>query len=85
MRLKFLEFVDTQKNAGHLTLFPSLPKGAYDRLTGKWSNWFSTYIRTVVGITDQRKVFHSFRHAFKTDSLMLNNSHKIMIDFGVTT
>ncbi len=29
-----------------------------------WTKWFGRYLRSV-GITDRRKVFHSFRHSFK--------------------
>ena len=30
-----------------------------------WSKWFGRFLRAKAGITDPRKVFHSFRHTFK--------------------
>jgi len=64
-RLGFIEYVDAMREAKHARIFPLLRPGAYDRLTSKWGEWFSPYLRTVCGITDKRKVFHSFRHTFK--------------------
>ena len=34
-------------------------------MTGNWSKWWGRYTDGL-GITDPRKVFHSFRHAFKS-------------------
>ena len=64
-RLGFIAYVDAIRAQGHLRIFPLLRPGAYDRLTAKWGEWFSGYRRDVCGITHRRKVFHSFRHAFK--------------------
>ncbi len=33
--------------------------------SGNWSKFWGHYARQEVGITDRRKVFHSFRHLFK--------------------
>lgn len=30
-----------------------------------WSKWINPYLRSQCGITDENKVFHSFRHTFK--------------------
>ena len=46
-------------------VFPELKPNIYGRLTAKWGEWFGPYIRNDCGITDKRKVFHSFRHTFK--------------------
>lgn len=46
-------------------IFPSLKADIHQSLTGNFSKWWGRYGREVVGITDKRKVFHSFRHAFK--------------------
>jgi hypothetical protein len=64
-RLGFIAYVDAVREQGHPRLFPLLRPGAYDGLTGKWGEWFSRYRREVCGITNRRKVFHSFRHAWK--------------------
>ena len=63
--LGFLAFVKSQQHAGHVRLFHLLKPGAYERLGNKWGEWWSSYMRGTVGITDKRKVFHSFRHTFK--------------------
>jgi len=63
--LGFIAFVKTQQEAGHARLFHLLRPGAYGKLGVKWGEWWSGYMRGVIGITDKRKVFHSFRHTFK--------------------
>jgi len=63
--LGFIAFVKAQQQAGHARLFHLLKPGAYGKLGNKWGEWWSGYMRGVIGITDKRKVFHSFRHTFK--------------------
>ncbi|HEX7822742.1 MAG TPA: site-specific integrase [Sphingobium sp.] len=63
--LGFIHYVNAMRKAGHPRIFPLLTPGAYNRLTGKWGQWFSRYMRDVCKVTDRRKVFHSFRHTFK--------------------
>ena len=46
-------------------LFPDLKINPRGKRSGYFSNWFSGYLRKKVGISDTRKVFHSFRHTFK--------------------
>lgn len=59
-------FLEHVKNQQHTTyLFPDLKPNPRGKLSGYFSNWFSTYLRKKVGIADTRKVFHSFRHTFK--------------------
>lgn len=65
VRLGFIDYVTLQTHAGHTRLFPLLYRAGSRQLTSNWSHWFSRYLRQVVGITDRRKVFHSFRHGFK--------------------
>lgn len=63
-RLGFVTYVEKlpdQKGR----VFPDLKANIFGRLTAKWGEWFSPYMRNVCGITDKRKVFHSFRHTFK--------------------
>lgn len=59
----FLDHVARARRPG--LLFPDLRANARGRLGGYFSTWFSIYLRRKVGITDSRKVFHSFRHTFK--------------------
>lgn len=63
--LGFTTFVEAQQNAKHVRLFHLLKPGGYGRLGNKWGEWWSGYMRGTIGITDKRKVFHSFRHTFK--------------------
>lgn len=63
-RLGFIVYVEKLKDQQG-RVFPDLVPNIYGRLTAKWGEWFSPYMRTVCGITDKRKVFHSFRHTFK--------------------
>jgi integrase len=45
-------------------LFPDLKPDQLSKRAGNWSKWWGRYVRAM-GITDPRKVFHSFRHGFK--------------------
>ncbi len=58
----FLRHV-AERESGYL--FPDLKLNPRGKRSGYFSNWFSGYLRKKVGITDTRKVFHSFRHTFK--------------------
>ncbi|WP_159713344.1 site-specific integrase [Sphingomonas sp. AX6] len=63
-RLGFIAYVEALKDQQG-RVFPDLVPNIYGRLTAKWGEWFGPYMRKVCGITDKRKVFHSFRHTFK--------------------
>lgn len=59
----FLDYVESARPRRFV--FPGLKPNPRDKLGGYFSNWFSGYLRHQVGITDKRKVLHSFRHSFK--------------------
>jgi integrase len=63
-RLGFITYVEKLSDQKG-RVFPDLKANVYGRLTAKWGEWFGPYLRKVCGITDKRKVFHSFRHTFK--------------------
>ncbi|SNS03418.1 Phage integrase family protein [Humidesulfovibrio mexicanus] len=63
VRLGFLDYLEERRKAGGGPLFPAL-KSAQDSPTESWSKWWGRYARDN-GITDPRKVFHSFRHTVK--------------------
>jgi integrase len=63
IKLGFLDFKAKQEKAGEIRLFPEL-KGTRFSLTAAWSKYWSRHVRSL-GITDPRKVFHSFRHGWK--------------------
>ncbi|MCL2887661.1 MAG: phage integrase SAM-like domain-containing protein [Betaproteobacteria bacterium] len=58
-------FLDYAKSARRPFLFPDLKLNPRGKRGGYFSNFFSGYLRRKIGITDRRKVFHSFRHTFK--------------------
>ncbi|MBA4144068.1 MAG: tyrosine-type recombinase/integrase [Nitrosospira sp.] len=60
-RLGFVDYAHTQREK----LFPGLKVDSHKSLTGNFSKWWGRYARKVIAIEDERKVFHSFRHAFK--------------------
>jgi integrase len=60
----FIDYAKAQQ--GRVRLFPDLKGGEKDgRISGAWGQWFSEYLRTKCGVTDERMTFHSFRHTFK--------------------
>ncbi|WP_461314916.1 DUF6538 domain-containing protein [Bradyrhizobium embrapense] len=64
--LGFLEHVAALRRKGgeQAWLFPAVAPDE-GRALAAFSKWYGLYIREQVGITDRRKVFHSFRHAFQ--------------------
>jgi integrase len=46
-------------------LWPAVRSAEGRQLSAQWSKWFGRFLRDEVGITDRRKVFHSFRHTLK--------------------
>lgn len=68
IELGFIEYVEKLPDqAGRV--FPDLkPIGIGQKLTDKWGQWFSRY-KVACGITDKAKVFHSFRHTWKTHAV----------------
>ena len=65
IRLGFLNYVAGVSKGGAERLFPDIKTDRMGVLTGNWSKWWGRYMRKTIGITDKRKVFHSFRHTFK--------------------
>ncbi len=60
----FLKYRDHILRMKHTHLFPRLQHDK-EKCTRMYSKWVNGYFRRVCGITDSRKVFHSFRHTFK--------------------
>jgi integrase len=59
----FLDYVRERREAGGRRLFPEVVSERTE-VRAAWSKWWGRYARKL-GITDKRKVFHSFRHSFK--------------------
>lgn len=60
----FLRYLGKQKKYKQHHLFHLL-RHEQDKCTRMFSKWVNGYFRRVCGVTDSRKVFHSFRHSFK--------------------
>ncbi|MGQ2989767.1 MAG: DUF6538 domain-containing protein [Brevundimonas sp.] len=65
VRLGLLRYADTVRASGETQLFPRLTAHQSGKRAHKWGQWFSGYLRADCGVTDQRKVYHSFRHTLK--------------------
>jgi integrase len=65
IELGWLRYVDDvrRRDGVDAWLFASISPQAVGALKA-WTKWFGRYLRSI-GITDRRKVFHSFRHSFK--------------------
>lgn len=63
IRIGFEAYLDSVKDAP--LLFPLLKADCKGDISGNWSKWWGRWCRQKLGITDKRKVFHSFRHGFK--------------------
>jgi integrase len=63
VRIGFLRFVESRGGNGtDAWLFPLIAPGT--KGTAAWSKWWARHLDSL-GITDERKVFHSFRHNMK--------------------
>jgi integrase len=64
-KLGWLTYVDEvrRRNGESAWLFPQVAPNVPGGLKA-WTKWFNRHLRSI-GITDRRKVFHSFRHIFK--------------------
>ncbi len=63
LKFGFVEYISGLKGTPEGYIFPDLNPDINDDRGGNFSKWFGRY-RRKVGITDPRKVFHSFRHCF---------------------
>ncbi|RDJ22008.1 hypothetical protein DWF00_27190 [Bosea caraganae] len=66
-RLGFFGYVEGRRSSGQgATLWPLLGSAENRARTAAFSQWWGNYQgRKPIGVTDPRKVFHSFRHLFK--------------------
>ncbi|MBF0375820.1 MAG: site-specific integrase [Alphaproteobacteria bacterium] len=64
IRLGFLDHVADLRRSGEIQLFPELRVVRFGKRTAAFSKVWGRLL-TTLGIDDQGKTFHSFRHAFK--------------------
>ncbi len=60
----FLKHVARAQAAGEVRIFYSLPADQRGRFGGPYGKRFGRFLRKRVGISDERKAFHSFRHTW---------------------
>lgn len=67
VRIGFLRYVLSMKEAGEVRLFPKVgtSSGESRQQSANYSKWFGRYLREVAKVADRRRTFHSFRHGFK--------------------
>ena len=80
IRYGFLNYVEQRRALAGPSerLFPDLKPDSRGRLSGNWSKWWGRWTRGELGITDRRKVFHSFRHGWK------DAARAVGIDTGIS-
>lgn len=65
LELGLLEYVESQRVAKHVRLFNLLTPDKHGAFSASFGKWYGRYVRAL-GIIDTRKVFHSYRHLFKS-------------------
>jgi len=63
VQLGFMQYVESQREAGAEMLFSELKQDTHGAWSGAWSKWFGRHLRAI-GITDRRLTFHSLRHTW---------------------
>jgi integrase len=64
IRAGFLDYVERRRSEGEEWLFPDLTPNKFGKRTYRVSRLFARYLEDL-GITDDEKVFHSFRHSIR--------------------
>jgi integrase len=72
--LKYREWLTRRGAKLEDPLWPNVKAKGKRPRSAAWSKWINSYLRKRCGITDEAKVFHSFRHTFKrmTRDALLN-------------
>jgi integrase len=72
--LKYREWLTGRGAKPQDPLWPRVKAKGKRPRSAAWSKWINAYLRKRCGITDEAKVFHSFRHTFKrmTRDALLN-------------
>jgi integrase len=64
VRIGLIAYIEDIRKKRLPFLFPDLVVDVKDVRSGNWSKWFGRFKKGIVGLSDRRKVFHSFRHCF---------------------
>jgi len=63
--LKYRESLLKRGASAEDPLWPEVEAEGERTRSSAWSKWFGRYLRSICGVEDTTKVFHSFRHTFK--------------------
>jgi integrase len=63
LEVGLLDRIEETIVSGHEHLWPELRKNKHGSYSASYSNWFGRY-KNLIGLTDPKKTFHSFRHTF---------------------
>jgi integrase len=63
LKIGLLDRVEEAIATGHERLWHEFQKNKHGSYSASYSNWFGRYKR-LIGLTDPKKTFHSFRHTF---------------------
>lgn len=63
--LKYRESLLKDGAGSESPLWPAVAAEGERTRSSAWSKWFGRYLRSICGVGDTSKVFHSFRHTFK--------------------
>ncbi|WP_198005558.1 DUF6538 domain-containing protein [Thioalkalivibrio thiocyanodenitrificans] len=65
IKVGFVRYVERLREQGAMQVFPALKPDRHGKYSAAFSKAFMKYLRKELGISDRRKVFHSFRHTFR--------------------
>ncbi|NDP62937.1 DUF6538 domain-containing protein [Polaromonas sp.] len=65
INLGLFRYMDSVREKGEVSLFPSLSHDWHDKLSGAFSKFFGRYKTKILGIHEPKKVLYSFRHTMK--------------------
>ena len=63
MKIGFLDRVEETIKSGNERLWHEFRENRHGSYSASYSNWFGRY-KNLIGLTDPKKTFHSFRHTF---------------------
>jgi integrase len=63
LKIGLVDHAEKTNADGHERLWPKFWKNKHGCYSTAYSNWFSRY-KNLIGLTDPKKTFHSFRHTF---------------------
>ncbi len=63
LAIGLVDHAEKTNASGHERLWPEFERSKHGRYSAAYSKWFGKY-KNLIGLTDPKKTFHSFRHTF---------------------